>query len=162
MPSAAQFETALLAKRDQVIAQVVELHRTIALDAFRMLAADSVQAGYKYGSPIWSGRYRSNHNISIGNPDMTVKPANPDTVGKGATRWPDSPLKVLNAQPLTNAASMLARLQPFDVVYITNPLPYARPLEEGWSKFKAPEGIYEVTAQALNTKYGNVTLKGTK
>ena len=159
MGTAAEFERELMRKKEETVQKFVQLHRSIALDAFRMIAADTLQTGFQYGSPIWSGRYRSNHNISVGNPDFTIKPPNPETVGPGATRWPDQPETVLNAQPVAQAAVVLNALKPFDVAYITNPLPYARRIETGWSQL-APEGVYEVTAQAVQAKYQNVTLEG--
>lgn len=162
MGTAAEFERVLRQQETQVIERIVQLHRSIALDAFRMIAADTRQTGFQFGSPVWSGWYRTNHNISIGKPDLSLRPKNSETEGRGATRWPDEPSQVLNAQPLTNAATVLSKLKPFDVVYITNPTPYARVIEFGHSKLKAPEGVYEVTAAAVNAKYENVTLKGIK
>ena len=139
--------------KELAVKRFVEFQKSVAIAAFQMIAADSRTVGMAYGSPVWSGYYRQNHNISIGEPNTSVRPPNPETVGPGATRWPDEPDRVLNAQPVSYAAQALQQLKPFDVVYITNASPHAKRIEEGWSKFKAPEGVYAVTAEAVRARF---------
>lgn len=145
--------------KQRVVRAVVETHKAIAIKAYSLIAADTRDTGLRYGSPVWSGRFRASHTIAIGAPDTTVKPPNPDTVGAGATRWPTEPDGIYNAPPVSYAAQKLTSLKPFQIVYIANALPYARRIELGYSKFKAPEGVYEVTAAAVGAQYKNVTVK---
>lgn len=147
------------ASKERVVRAVVETHKAIAIKAYAMISADSRETGLRYGSPVWSGRFRASHTIAIGAPDTATKPPNPDTVGAGATRWPDEPDGIYNAPPVSYAAQKLTALKPFQIVYIANALPYARKIELGHSKFKAPEGVYDVTAVAVGAQFRNVTIQ---
>ncbi len=147
------------AANERVTRAVVEAHKAVAIKAYAMIAADSRETGMRYGSPVWSGRFRASHTIAIGAPDTATKPPHPDTVGKGATRWPDEPDGIYNAPPASYAAQKLTALKPFDIVYIANALPYARRIELGHSKFKAPEGVYDVTAVAVRAQFRNISIQ---
>jgi len=77
-------------------------------------------------SPVDTGRFRANHNVSYGTPNYTTT----DSTASG--------------RGLAEAQKALS-LPVGGVVYMTNALPYARRLEYGWSK-QAPAGIYRVSA----------------
>ena len=72
-------------------------------------------------SPVKSGRFKANWNVSYGAPDLSVTESTDQ--GRG----------------LAEAAKALS-LPVGGVVYLTNGLPYARRLEYGWSK-QAPYGM---------------------
>lgn len=147
------------AAKERAARALVEAHKAVAIRAYAMIATDTRDTGMGYGSPVWSGRFRASHTIAVNVPDTATKPPHPDTVGKGATRWPDEPDGIYNATPVSYAAQKLTALKPFDIVYIANALPYARKIELGHSKLKAPAGVYEATAIAVRAKFKNVTLK---
>ena len=76
-------------------------------------------------SPVDTGRFRANWNVSYGAPDYTTTPRTDEARG------------VAEAQKaLTLAVG--------GVVFISNGLPYARRLEYGWSK-QAPYGMVRLT-----------------
>lgn len=132
---------------EKVVQNFVEFHRAVALDAFRKVAADTRSTGFAFGSPVWSGSFRSGHNISLDTPDFTPPQKNPS-----ADRWPDEPDQVLQAPPVSQAAQVLLALKPFRQIFIANAAPYARRLEGGYS-LKAPEGVYKVTAMSVIEKF---------
>jgi len=72
-------------------------------------------------SPVDTGRFRANWNVSYGTADMGTT----DSIGQG--------------RGFAEAAKSLS-LPVGGVVYLTNGLPYARRLEYGWSK-QAPYGM---------------------
>lgn len=88
-------------------------------------------------SPVDTGRFRANNQLSIGSPIYASREEF-DKNG-GAT--------------ILEGAAKLSGLEPYTVVFIQNSLPYAEKLENGHSK-KAPAGIYAVSfhsvAQASN------------
>lgn len=75
-------------------------------------------------SPVKTGRFRNNWNIAYGSPNT------------GTTEN--------TFQPFGRVYQEAQQLKPGGVVYITNSLPYAIPLEYGWSQ-QAPEGMVRVT-----------------
>lgn len=84
-------------------------------------------------SPVDTGRYRANHIVSFGSPDM---------------RYTD------NKDGMSLAFSAIDSLTPnaLPVVYIQNNLPYAERLENGWSN-QAPSGIYSLAYEAMVAAY---------
>lgn len=84
-------------------------------------------------SPVLSGRYRSNHIVSIGSPDYRYT----DNVGGMGIAF--STINGLNANELP-------------VIYISNSLPYAMPLELG-SSSQSPNGIYSLAYEAMVAAY---------
>lgn len=142
--------------KETAVRRLVEAHKAVSIAAYQMVAADTRATALRYGSPVWSGRYRASHTIAVGAPDTRVKPPHPDTAGPGATRWPDDVSGPYGAPPVSYAAQVVGSLKPFQVVYIANALPYARRIEAGHSRLKAPEGVYEVTAQALRLRFANL------
>lgn len=138
---------------EKVVKKFVELHRAVAMSGFQMITADSRQVGFSYGSPYWTGRFAGSTNIAIGSVVTSVLPPHPEK-----PRWPDEPDDPYRAKPLSAAATALLGLQPFDVVYISNALPYARKIEAGSSQ-KAPAGVFEVAALALKEKFQSSSVK---
>lgn len=132
---------------EKVVQNFVEFHKAVALDAFRKVIVDSRSVGFANGSPVWSGSFRSGHNLSVDAPEFTP----PTPVAEGE-RWPDEPDQIIPAPPVSEAAMKLMALRPFRQVFIANAAPYARRLEGGYS-LKAPEGIYKVAAMAVIEKF---------
>lgn len=79
-------------------------------------------------SPVDTGRFRGNWNISMGGFDRTV---NPDSIDKTGT-------KGINAAAVTISRYLGGK------IFISNNLPYARRLEDGYSK-QAPVGMVRIT-----------------
>jgi hypothetical protein len=76
-------------------------------------------------SPIDTGRFRANWNVSFGAPDYTTT------------------LSTAEGRGLSEADKAL-RLPVGGVVYLSNGLPYARRLEHGWSR-QAPTGMVRLS-----------------
>lgn len=143
----AQFEADLKRKgQEKFVRNVTELYKSVVLQTFQYITADSLQVGKKYGSPVLTGRFYASHTINIGRIDTKVKPEN-----KSGAVYPGI--------PLSQAALTVANLKLEDVVYIANSLPYAQRLEDGYSKMKAPNGIYKVAADLIKVKFKNVTVR---
>lgn len=84
-------------------------------------------------SPVDTGRYRANHIVSFGSPDMRY------TENTGGMSLAFGAITEMIATELP-------------VVYIQNNLPYAEPLENGWSN-QAPGGIYSLAYEAAVASY---------
>ena len=86
-------------------------------------------------SPVDTGAYRGNHQVSINKPDNSYD---------------------LNATDMTNAyvkaGSVISKVKIGNLVYIQNCLPYSLKLEGGSSK-QAPQGVYALSFQALANRY---------
>jgi hypothetical protein len=84
-------------------------------------------------SPVDTGRFRANWNCSIGSPDLSTSQAI-DPSGSGAISKATSTVVsyTLNGQS----------------VFLTNNLPYADRLENGWSK-QAPNGIVRLSVMEI-------------
>ena len=87
-------------------------------------------------SPVDTGRFRANNQVSIGSPEYSVTDAT-DKSG-GAT--------------LQQGSAVIAQGKPFSVIYIQNNLPYAEALEDGHSQ-QAPSGIYAVSFHGVAQAY---------
>lgn len=87
-------------------------------------------------SPVDTGRFRANNQVSIESPEYSVT----DTTDKsgGAT--------------LQQGSAVIAQGKPFSVIYIQNNLPYAEALEDGHSQ-QAPAGIYAVSFHGVAQAY---------
>jgi hypothetical protein len=124
----------------KVVGQTTEIYKGVVLELYKRITANSLQVGIAYGSPVLTGRYYASHTIARAQIDRTVREPNPD--------GEESPYPGL---PLTNAAAALVGLKLGQTTYIANSLPYAQLLEQGHSKFKAPEGIYGVAAEQVGS-----------
>jgi hypothetical protein len=81
-------------------------------------------------SPVDTGRFRANWNVSYGVADLTVSESTDKARGLAEAK-----------KPLT--------LPVGGVMHLSNGLPYARRLEYGWSK-RAPAGMVRITAQEFS------------
>lgn len=77
-------------------------------------------------SPVKSGRYRSNHIVSIGRPSTVF-----DARRRDYDRWYDVALQQINRSP--RGAK----------IFIQNNLPYAMKIEDG-SSLQSPTGVYRI------------------
>lgn len=93
-------------------ASITDVARKATADVFRAVVLKS---------PVDTGRFRSNWNVSVAAPDFTFT---------GSTK---------SNRGLTEAAKALT-LPVGGVVFISNGLPYANRLEYGYSK-QAPQGM---------------------
>lgn len=90
-------------------------------------------------SPVDTGRFRGNWNVSIGRRDLTVTP-NLDKSGR---------------ETMAKGQAIIEGLQDIQVVYLTNNLPYAGRLEDGWS-MQAPTGMVAVTVAEIETMFSRI------
>lgn len=142
MPNARGFKRQLqLAYDDKVIGGFVEFHKAVTLSLIREIVKSPV---------VWSGVYRQGHNVSVGRPDYTPPPDNPDAK---ATRWPDTPDIVFQARPLAEYARALSELKPFEKTYIATSVPYARRIEFDAHSRLAPAGVYGPAITVVKVKY---------
>lgn len=151
-----EFERQINKAAEGVVDQLVELHRTITLKAYRYITADSRTVSLQYGSPVWTGRFRGSFNVSIGAPNFSTLPPHPQ-VGEGL-KWPDEPSTPYRAQGVNRAAAQLLGLQPFSTTYIANGVPYARRLENGYS-LKAPSGVLGLAVAKVAKEVNQMTIK---
>jgi hypothetical protein len=114
----------------KVVGRTTEIYKAVVLELYKRITANSLQDGLAYGSPVLTGRYYASHTVARGRIDTNVREPNPDG---DETPYP--------GLPLTNAAAALFSFRLGETSYIANSLPYAQMLEEGHSKFKAPEGL---------------------
>lgn len=101
---------------------LVDLKNTITLDIFdRLILA----------SPVDKGRFRSGWSTSLDTPS-TFMPAE----GLGSYQVPDA----------STALSPIKSGKPFQMIWITNNLPYGVALNEGHSK-QAPSGFVDIAVE---------------
>ena len=86
-------------------------------------------------SPVSTGRFRNNWNISNAMPDLSTTEATAPGINQ--------------SRSASNVFNIKANGQ---TVYLTNALPYAYRIEyEGWSKTKAPAGVVRVTIAEIGS-----------
>jgi len=83
-------------------------------------------------SPVDTGRFRANWNYSVGAPDEST------------SLWVDPTGGLTIRKIIAQSRGAKAGY----VYYLTNALPYAQRLENGWSK-QAPQGMVRLTAMDL-------------
>lgn len=76
-------------------------------------------------SPVDTGRFRANWNVSQGAPSFTTTPST-------------------SQSRVNQEVGKAARFPAGGIVYLSNGLPYARRLEFGWSK-QAPSGMVRIS-----------------
>jgi hypothetical protein len=130
----------------KVVGRTTEIYQGVVLELYKRITANSLQVGIAYGSRVLTGRYYASHTIARARIDRTVREPNPE--------GEENPYPGL---PLTNAAAALVGFRLGETTYSANSLPYAQLLEEGHSKFKAPEGIYSVAAEQVAQKFKGST-----
>lgn len=84
-----------------------------------------------FKSPVDTGRFRANWQVGYGAPDTTITLAT-DLTGNAAVAKAEVELRGAGG----------------NVVYLTNALPYAKRLEDGWSK-QSPFGMVKLTVVEL-------------
>ncbi|TBE67420.1 HK97 gp10 family phage protein [Rhizobium ruizarguesonis] len=125
--SAFQFALSLDRLAEQLTDEVMQqVTQKLALQAL---------SGVVLKSPVKSGRFRGNWNVSIDTADRSVSDATDQAGGATVTRG----AAVINAVP------------PYRVIWLSNNLPYARRLETGWSK-QAPAGVVALTLAELESQ----------
>lgn len=108
---------------------LVAFHKKVALEAFTRIVVRT---------PVDTGTLRNNWQISV-------------SVPKGGTKG--KPRKPPGAAEATaEALKALKDLPPFSVVWLTNNLPYAVPIEDGHSKRQAPQGMVGITIAELQAQ----------
>lgn len=142
--------------KKRAVAALVELHKTMTQDAYRITVPDTRMTGFKNGSPVLSGYYASSHNVSIGEPDFSIPAKTGEERFIDPAAGPDS--RIYKAKAASSVRAKLERLKPFGITYIATGVPYARRLEGGYSR-KAPAGIYNITAAIIDQKYNGRVLK---
>ena len=96
-------------------------------------AALELQSGMIERSPVDTGRFKGNWQVGIGSINTDAS-SGEDKSGSG---------------PLGRTAVALETWKPGQTIWLTNSLPYARRLEEGWSQ-QAPTGVVRLTVQAYS------------
>lgn len=86
-------------------------------------------------SPVDTGRFRANWNVAFGRVDTLTTPSTDKTGGK----------------TLERVRVQLNGWTHGQDIYLTNSLPYAIPLEYGWSKKQAPQGMVRITVAEFQT-----------
>lgn len=86
-------------------------------------------------SPVDTGAFRQNHRVSVGNVDKSfdVSDTGNDALSKGIRT--------------IQSGGGIGK-----IVYISNSLPYAERLENGWSG-QAPQGVYSLSFLSVVSKY---------
>ena len=80
-------------------------------------------------SPVDTGAFRANHNVSVGSPDFSF------------------------SKSKTNANTTIPDVEPGEPIFLANGAPYGSALEGGHSN-QAPSGVYGLAAQSARGKYG--------
>ena len=131
MGTAREFEIGLdKLFKDQVEGKIVEATKLLAMEALQRVVMKS---------PVDTGRFRGNWRVTIGSPAST--PISRIDKGGGTT--------------IGVGSSVIGRINEPRVVYLTNNLPYAVRLEEGWSK-QAPAGMVAVTIAELQAFFSKL------
>lgn len=104
--------------------------RKVALDLYRSLAMKS---------PVDTGRFRGNWQVGVSTVNTTV----------------DSPVDPSGEAAIARAEAALTNVKVGGVIYLTNSLPYAKPLEYGHSK-QAPGGMVRITVVEYEQYLANV------
>lgn len=106
---------------------VLPLHKRISREGHR---------GVVFRTPVRSGHARANVQMSVDQPIETeLDGVDPD-----------------GSETLARGAAALAALRPYGRTWITLPIPYGPPLENGHSG-RAPQGMFAVTAEDLAIRF---------
>jgi len=122
-----QLDRAYERKVEQRVAQVT---RWVALEALRRVVLKS---------PVDTGRFRGNWQTAVSvRPDGVVEVEDKD-----------------GGQTISEGSRNIAQLKPYEVVYLSNNVPYARKLEDGHSR-QAPQGVVSITVAELAAFFNNI------
>lgn len=112
---------------EQVETDVGKWHRIISMALLTEIV---------FRSPVDKGTFRGSHVVSVGAPDYSL------TVETDKT----------GTKTIQQGQAVIAKSQPFSVLYIQTNLPYAEPLENGHSQ-QAPAGVYGVSFHGVTQAY---------
>ncbi len=127
--SANQFEFELADFADTLVPELFsQFKRKIALQGL---------TGVVLKSPVDTGRFRGNWNVSVEKVDFSTDLEKKDKSGQAT----------INA-----GEEVIGQSKPYDVIYISNNLPYANRLENGWSD-QAPNGMLALTVAEIETQF---------
>jgi hypothetical protein len=118
-----------------------DLHVDIAVALFDEMRADVADEGIG-GSPVESGRFSASMRLALNSPDMSSLPT-----AKGHQR---GGARTILLQPVKRFRRKLSDFRVGDKMVVSNSLPYGEDIEfEGWSRTKAPGGVFRVTNKAF-------------
>ena len=113
------------------------------LQPFVKKIALQVLRGVVLKSPVDTGRFRANWQVSIGSPIETELDAvEPRRVNQGG------------GDTLAKGRATILNAPQIDVVWLSNNVPYAERLENGYSK-QAASGVVAVTLEEIRQQFGN-------
>ena len=115
----------------EVEQRILQLLRLIGMEVLRRLVLKS---------PVDTGRFRGNWSVAIGAADTSEK----DTTDKSGQA---------TIQAGTAVVSGLSKAQ---AIWLTNNLPYAERIENGWSQ-QAPAGVVAVTIAEIEAFFARVS-----
>lgn len=104
--------------------------RWVALEALRRVVMKS---------PVAEGRFKGNWQAALSvRPDGVLDVVDPN-----------------GAATIAEGSRNISQLRPYEVVFLSNNVPYARRLEEGHSQ-QAPQGVVAVTVAELKAFFNNI------
>jgi len=107
------------------------------LNAMTRAIALQALTGVIERSPVDSGAFRGNHQVSVNVVDPSFDTMNVDKSGEAALA--------------AGTGKIGGARSPYQIIYIQNNLPYSERLEDGYSG-QAPQGVYHVTFDALRAR----------
>lgn len=127
----------------RAFARRTRLRQSVVLQVLSLNALELLMAY----SPVDTGRFRASWRLAIGTPDLSVAPPQPRSEPKEPGSF--APVTYPNAFELFPQGRLDA-IEWGQTIYITNNLPYAQPLEDGWSRQRpSPPGILRAAASEL-------------
>jgi hypothetical protein len=90
-------------------------------------------------SPVDTGRFRANWEVSVGGYSRDAS----EKKDKSGASTLNKIIMSVNSIPLSGQK-----------IFLTNALPYAIRLENGWSKTQAPQGMVKLSLAEITAKYG--------
>ena len=116
--------------KDEVEDKIMLITQKIGIEILRRVVMKS---------PVKSGRFRGNWSVAIGSPDTSVKNTT-DKPGQAT---------------IAAGTLVITGLSEVQAIYLTNNLPYALRLENGWSQ-QAPAGVVAVTIAEIEAFFARV------
>ena len=118
--------------------RAIEKAKDKAETAVKKITLDLFKSVIKM-SPVKTGRFRNNWNSAIGTADYSTT-EEVDPSGSNA---------------ISRAEAVIANYKlDGKSIFLTNNLPYAKRLEEGWSQKQAPQGMVRLSLLSIGRKYG--------
>lgn len=133
----------------QDITTFVRVTKLRADAVLRRVSLD-MHAGVLFRSPVDTGRFRASNRVSINAVDPSVAGEREQHSGPNAG-------DPATGEELASASAILLSARFGDEVIVSNSLPYAKRLEDGWSsQSPEPGGIYQATFQELTQKFSQL------